>query len=143
MPFEEFENFLARATDNGRAIWIDFGSATADPMRIEPRSIAVQTSQDRALALYVLNRYPEANIRNAYDLVASLRVIKSAAEVAVMRRAAEISARALLSAAGHVRVGMDERGLEAEFEAGCKRGGAQRLAFPSIIKSIFIKFSSH
>jgi Xaa-Pro aminopeptidase len=83
----------------------------------------------------VRDRYPNADIKNAVSLVAPLRVIKSEAEVAVMRRAAEISARALLAAAGHVRVGMDERGLEAEFEAGCKRGGAQHLAFPSIIKS--------
>jgi Xaa-Pro aminopeptidase len=134
-PFEEFEAFLNRVADAGRTIWIDLGSPGAQPFRPKPRSIQAQPNQEEALALYVLDRYPEANVQNAYDLVAPLRVIKSAAEVDVMRRAAEISARALLAAAGHVRVGMDERGLEAEFEAGCKRGGAQRLAFPSIIKS--------
>ena len=134
-PFENFEGFLNGVADDGRTVWLDLGVATADPIRIEPPSIAVQSSQDRALALYVRDRYPNADIKNAYSLVAPLRVIKSDAEVAVMRRAAEISARALIAAAGYVRVGMDERGLEAEFEAGCKRGGAQRLAFPSIIKS--------
>jgi len=34
-----------------------------------------------------------------------------------------------------VKDGVDERSLEAEFEAFCKRGGAQRLPFASIIKS--------
>ena len=134
-PFGEFESFLNRVANDGRTIWIDLGSATAEPIRSEPRSIQAKTSQETGLALYVVDRHPTANIRNGYDLVAALRMIKSEAEVDVMRRVAEISARALLAAAGHVRVGMDERGLEAEFEAGCKRGGAQRLAFPSIIKS--------
>ena len=47
----------------------------------------------------------------------------------MLRRAAEITS------AGILRAGVDERGLEAEFEAELKRRGAQRLAFDSIIKS--------
>ena len=31
--------------------------------------------------------------------------------------------------------GVDERKLEAEFEAACKRDGSQRVAFASIVKS--------
>ncbi|MDA1267460.1 MAG: M24 family metallopeptidase, partial [Planctomycetota bacterium] len=34
-----------------------------------------------------------------------------------------------------IEPGVDERTLEGYFEAACKRGGAQRLAFDSIIKS--------
>jgi Xaa-Pro aminopeptidase len=134
-PFGEFENYLERLSEDGRTIWIDFGSAAADPVRNGARSIEAQTSQEIAVALFVQNRIPGAVIQNAYEIVASLRMVKSEAEVAVMRRAAEISAHALSEAASHVGEGIDERRLEAEFEVGCKRGGAQRLAFPSIIKS--------
>lgn len=133
--FEEFESYLDRLAEGGRTVWIDLGSAAADTVRTGPRTMAARPSQEVALVLYVQDRLPATTIQNGYEVVAPIRMIKSDAEVAVMRRAAEISARALLGAAGHVGVGIDERRLEAEFEAGCKRGGAQRLAFPSIIKS--------
>jgi Xaa-Pro aminopeptidase len=134
-PFEGFDNFVDEVVDGGHTIWVDFGSPSADPWFTTTQPIRVQTSQENALALYVKNRWPNAVVKNAYENVAAIRMVKSEAEIVVMRRAAEISALALLSAAGYVGVGVDERRLEAEFEAGCKRGGAQRLAFPSIIKS--------
>jgi len=134
-PFDEFEGYLERLAEGGRTVWIDLGSAEAVLPNDRPRSIVAQRSQDVALAHYVRDRLPGATIENAYELVARLRMIKSDAEIEVMRQAAVISTRALLGAANHVEVGVDERSLEAEFEAGCKHGGAQRLAFPSIVKS--------
>ena len=134
-PFEEFDGYLAGIAADRRRIWVDLGGGGAVPTTDEPPSLRAQTDQERALALFVLDLFPEVEIHNAYDIVASLRMIKSEAEIGVMRRAAEISARALLHAARHVGAGIDERSLEAEFEAECKHGGAQRLAFPSIIKS--------
>jgi Xaa-Pro aminopeptidase len=134
VPFEDFETYLDRVMDEGRAVWIDFHNVASDPMSVEPSPIHTWDS-DQTLAFFIRQRFPEATIHNAYRFVAQLRMVKSDSEVEVMRRAAEVSARALLEAAGHVGNDIDERGLEAAFESGCKRGGAQRLAFPSIIKS--------
>jgi Xaa-Pro aminopeptidase len=103
-------------------------------VNVEP-AVINRWNAEQALAFYLRDRFPNIEARNAYRIIAQLRMVKSAAEIAVMRQVAEITARAILGAAGHVAAGNDERGLEAEFEAGCKRGGAQRLAFPSIIKS--------
>ena len=134
VPSEDLEEYLTGVMDEGRTVWIDFHNAARDPVRVEPSPVSALDS-DQTLAFYLRHLSPGATIRNAYGLVAQLRMIKSESEVEVMRRAAEISARAMLAAAGHVGSDIDERGLEAAFEAGCKSGGAQRLAFPSIIKS--------
>lgn len=78
---------------------------------------------------------PGVPFASARTEVARVRMVKSAAEVEVLRRAARITVKALQAAALHVADGVDERKLEAEFEAGCKREGAQRVAFDSIVKS--------
>jgi Xaa-Pro aminopeptidase len=62
-------------------------------------------------------------------------MVKTAPEIARMRAAATIGADGIAHAAGFVTDGVDERGLEAELEAYCKRHGAERLPFASIIKS--------
>lgn len=91
----------------------------------------------RDFVAYLRQTVPQARIVSAFAEVARLRMVKSPAEIAVLRRAARLTAQAIAQAAGHglVRAGQSERDLEAEFEAACKRGGAQRLAFSSIIKS--------
>jgi Xaa-Pro aminopeptidase len=67
--------------------------------------------------------------------VARLRMVKSPAEIGVLRAAAAATAAGIRHAARFVTHGVDERTLEGEFELACKRSGSQRLAFSSIVKS--------
>ena len=103
------------------------GTWVADPLH--------QPNATEAFALRLSLRLPELRLESGLPVVAARRMIKGAEEIARLRRAAEITAQGLRVAAMHVRAGIDERGLEAEFEAELKRQGAQRLAFDSIIKS--------
>ncbi|MBK1653769.1 Xaa-Pro aminopeptidase [Allochromatium vinosum] len=61
------------------------------------------------------------------------RLIKSPAEIAVMRRAAKISARAHSELMRLCRPGLSEARLEAEFQHQCALAGARHLAYPSIV----------
>ena len=61
------------------------------------------------------------------------RLIKSPAERALMRRAAQISAQAHGHLMRHCRPEMSEAQLEAEFQHQCARAGARHLAYPSIV----------
>jgi Xaa-Pro aminopeptidase len=79
--------------------------------------------------------WPGARFASARAEVARVRMVKSAAEVLVLRRATGITVKALAAAARNVADGVDERKLEADFEATCKREGAQRVAFDSMVKS--------
>lgn len=87
------------------------------------------------LLFHLQQTYPSARVQSAYAAVARMRMIKGPEEIDVMRRVCMLTAEAIREAAGHIKDGIDERTLEAELEAVYKRGGAQRLAFSSIIKS--------
>jgi Xaa-Pro aminopeptidase len=61
------------------------------------------------------------------------RLRKSPAEIAVMRRAARISAQAHSHLMRLCRPGLNESRLEAEFQHQCALAGARHLAYPSIV----------
>ncbi len=89
----------------------------------------------QALVVHLQTNYPGIQIRNAYTDVAKLRMIKSPEEIEGVRHACAVTAQAIREAAADIQAGVDERSLEATLEAAFKRGGGQRLAFASIIKS--------
>lgn len=63
------------------------------------------------------------------------RRLKSELEVAAMRRAGQLSAEAHVAAMKAVRPGMNEREIEAVVFEHCRRNGAQRMAYESIVGS--------
>jgi len=68
-------------------------------------------------------------------LLHDMRLYKSAAEVKVMRSAAEISARAHVRAMQASRAGLYEFSLEAELDYEFRKGGAKMPAYGSIVAS--------
>ena len=132
-PLERLAADLDAWIAEGRTLRVDSGRpgpvAGSDPGPIQAASPLAH------FAAWLAQRAPAARLTSAYRDVALTRMVKSPAEIAVMRRAARLSVDGIAHAAGFVRDGIDERGLEAEFEAFCKRGGAARLPFASIIKS--------
>lgn len=151
-PIEELGAWLLQRTGgpSGLALRVNPGrpgspNGPGGPGAIEPYPLAPVLPPDplRDFVKYLRDTVREVRLVNAFPEVARLRMIKSPAEVAILRRAAHLTAQAIRHAAspapglasGLVQPGTSERDLEAEFEAACKRGGAQRLAFSSIIKS--------
>ena len=72
---------------------------------------------------------------DAGPIVHELRLIKDATELALMRRAAELSAEAHIAAFAEVRPGRNESDLKAAMVATCLHGGAGRMAYPPIVGS--------
>ncbi len=66
-------------------------------------------------------------------LLHDMRLYKSAAEVKVMRHAADISARAHVRAMQACRAGLHEYSLEAELDYEFRKGGAKMPAYGSIV----------
>lgn len=66
-------------------------------------------------------------------LLNDMRLYKSAAEVKVMRAAADISARAHVRAMQACRAGLYEYSLEAELDYEFRKGGAKMPAYGSIV----------
>ena len=102
----------------------------------EPRTDFVSYANPaQSLISHLQRSYPGIRIRSAYAEIAQLRMIKGPEEIEVMRRACALTAQSIMETALAVRDGVDERTLEAVLEGAFKRGGGQRVAFSSIIKS--------
>ena len=76
---------------------------------------------------------PAQSILGLKPLLHELRLVKSAAEIKLMRRAAEITVEGHLRALRACRPGLTEGDLEAELLYGFLRGGARAAAYPSIV----------
>jgi Xaa-Pro aminopeptidase len=80
-------------------------------------------------------RAMELQVGDAQPIVESLRARKSPAELALLRRAIDITTASLTRAMHAARPGMYEYELEAMVEGGFRRAGAEGPSFGSIIGS--------
>jgi Xaa-Pro aminopeptidase len=80
-------------------------------------------------------RHQALRIRDAHPIVDSLRARKSPAELALMRRAIEITVASLKQTMRSARPGMWEYELEAMVEGGFRQAGADGPSFSSIVGS--------
>lgn len=78
---------------------------------------------------------PPGEFTDLDHMLHELRLYKSAAELRLMRKAAEISAQAHCRAMRECRAGMYEYQLEAELQYGFAKGGARFPAYASIVGS--------
>ncbi|MCB1890542.1 MAG: Xaa-Pro aminopeptidase [Rhodocyclaceae bacterium] len=76
-----------------------------------------------------------ASVADVRALVDEMRLVKDASEIALMRRAAAISAEAHRLAMRESRPGMFEYEIEAVIGQCFRRAGAQAPAYPSIVAS--------
>ena len=79
--------------------------------------------------------HPDLVVRDAHPVLDSLRTRKSPAEVALLRRAIDITGDALREVMRDLKPGMYEYEVEAMFEAAFRRAGGDGAGFVSIIGS--------
>ncbi len=118
-----------------RVVRVDSGAPGPLSLRPSSRAPVASLSPLNQFVDWLQQAFPSVRLQSAYQAVAQVRMVKSAREIAVIRRATRLGVDGIAHAAAFVTDGVDERTLEAEYEAFCKRGGAQRLPFASIIKS--------
>lgn len=113
----------------------DFGNRLADLLSPAIRRVGIAGfAFFPAPVLQTLQAaHPAVHFEDATELLKSAAQIKSPAELAIIRRAAEISdvgARAFLS---NVHAGMNERVLQSVVDGAMLEAGADGLAFPTFI----------
>lgn len=132
-PIEAFPQTLSEWATAGRLIRIDPGDPA--PLRRETLAPIQNWSPLQHFLAFLQQTKPGLRIESAYAAVARLRMVKSAAEIAVIRRSTALAADGIRRGALSIREGVDERTLEGDIEAAWKQGGAQRPGFASIVKS--------
>jgi Xaa-Pro aminopeptidase len=90
---------------------------------------------DLAPAKLLSERYPMAHIRDLAPAIDALRNIKSAEEIAVLRRIGKISAEGNRDAIAHAHPGMYQYQIEARAFFYYSDHGAQGMAYPAIVGS--------
>lgn len=78
-------------------------------------------------------RHPGLEVKDAHLILDQLRARKSDAEMALIRKAAAISAAAHKELMQKLEAGMHEYDMQAIIEAAFRRGGAERPAYGSIV----------
>jgi Xaa-Pro aminopeptidase len=78
-------------------------------------------------------RHPEMVVNDAHGILKELRARKSPAELALLRKAAEVSAEGHKAMMRGIAPGMHEYDLQAIAEYTFRRGGAERPAYGSIV----------
>ncbi|MGB5555179.1 MAG: Xaa-Pro peptidase family protein [Flavobacteriaceae bacterium] len=130
---KDFSKVIDAAAENGTTIFMD---AEKKGSLEFPKMDYIATLSPVNILFQVL-RQKQSGLRfeNLYEAVAKVRMVKSKAEIEVMRKVTAINVAGIKTAAKSIRAGVDERYLEGILEGNYKVNGAHRLAFGSIIKS--------
>jgi Xaa-Pro aminopeptidase len=133
LPLAEFENTLFRMDSRRDPTGY---LASAERLYLEDGGDAEWAEKFRAS----LERMRAADIGpsaviDARDVIHELRLVKDADELALLRRSAEIAARAHLRVMAAAAPGRYEFEAQQAMDSYCLGNGARRMAYPSILAS--------
>lgn len=114
----------------------DFNSFI-DRIILNKEEINVYLDLEKANASYdflnqIRNKYYNINIKNVYNLIGSLRLIKTEEEVERVRKAISITIDGVKELMKNSKAGIKEYELESYFDFVCKKNGVKDLAFKTI-----------
>jgi Xaa-Pro aminopeptidase len=109
-------------SETGSDYAVDYSHPYGDP-----------TPGDRAAIRSLAERYPAAHQRDATPFIDAARNIKTAQEIAVLRRNGALSAEGIKQGIAHARPGMYEYQIEAQADFVFRNGGASGWAYPAIV----------
>ncbi len=110
--------------------------AASHALQLDQKRLGVEAYKMRVLELRLLEKAAYAlQCEPADALIAQLRMIKDTDEIVAMRRAIEITERALDDMLDAVRVGMTERQIANLLTQALLQRGAEGLAFEPLIQS--------
>lgn len=130
---QSFPIFMNEKANTATTIFVNNGGQGPIAGSFEEYVTTLQPIQVLLQALQA--KHPGLVYENIYGSIASLRMIKSPAEIELMRKSVDITVKGIITAARAIKAGVDERYLEGVLEGSYKMNGSQRLAFGSIIKS--------
>jgi Xaa-Pro aminopeptidase len=146
LPFEQFSPLLTLLAEETPIFYTSFKpeelvrECTNEKYRILRRNMTRnewdgRLTRELQFVKVLEERFPQVEVRDCSPLIWNLRIIKSPAEVDILRKAARIAVKAHIELMKSTRVGMHEYELAALYEYLCKKEGAQDLAYHMIICS--------
>ena len=143
MPLAQFSRLLFSYQAQTNIIYTPFNRADAGYVPkglIDPDN---RLSREMNFISQIKKNFPCFRFKDLNHAIAELRVIKSPAEIEVMREAARISSLAHIEVLRSAKPGMYEWELEAIYEYTIKRLGGQGFGYEPIIPSDPKWYDSH
>lgn len=109
---------------------------------LDPRRNESPMLHTRKLAADLIRDYPAVPVRNVFYDIKKQRLLKTPEEMAFVRRAMDVTERAIRRCMAECRPGMYEYELEASFYHEVNRSGL-KIGFPSIVAAGDNTFSLH
>ncbi|XP_063283659.1 xaa-Pro aminopeptidase 3 isoform X2 [Pelobates fuscus] len=122
LPIEEFKLVLPRMHDEGVTVWLD----TTGPAHTSLHSRFLKPLMESITQ-------GKKSVRPTQHLVQKLRLIKSSAEIELMKKASHISSYAFIQTMHSSKAPVDEAFIYAKFEFECRSRGANILAYPPVV----------
>jgi len=123
-PVPDLTDRIAGALSGGGALWVPL-----------PGGAAGELTAVQKLAASLRERLASFCVRDLSPVLAELRLVKEAGEIALMRKAVAATAIALRAAARRMRPGAREAEIEGAAFAALRTAGAEGWAFPPIVGS--------
>lgn len=146
LPLEQFPSYLSRLSGQNYVFYTSFKpeelsrecsnekySVLLNNMMLNPWD--GRLTRELQFVKHLRERFPQATIKDSSELIWNLRMIKSPAEIELLRKVGQIGVKAHLEIMKATKVGVYEYELAALFEYVCKKEGAQDLAYYVIISS--------
>lgn len=145
-PVERFSSYLSRLSARVSTFYTSFKpeelmrECTNEKLRTLQRNMIFnewdgRLTRELQFVKRLKERFPHVKVKDCTHMIAELRMIKSPAEIEMMRKAAQIGVKAHIEMIKATRPGTYEYELAALFEFICKKEGAQDLAYNVIISS--------
>lgn len=115
--------------------WLEAAEVTTCGFDASQTTVAALERMRGALSKKLRARARAAMFVNIGALVAGLREIKDADEIAVLRRAARTGCDLFETMLGVIEAGMTEAAVAAELEYRARRAGAEAMSFETIVAS--------
>lgn len=146
LPRERFSADLQRLAGSGKKIYTCFNpeelmrECSLEKLRTLRRTMTLdewdgRLTREQQFVKRLRERFPHVEVKDCSAMIWDLRIIKSPAEIELMRRAARIAVQAHIGMIRATRPGLPEYELAALFEYLCKSRGARELAYYPIVCS--------
>jgi Xaa-Pro aminopeptidase len=145
-PIEYFSSYLSRLSRKTKTFYTSFRPEELSRENTNEKFNVLQgtmtfdiwdgrLTRELQFVKQLKEKFPQVDIRDCSNMIWDLRKIKSAAEIAVLRKAGVIGVKAHMALIQSTRPGIGEQELAAVFAFVCKAQGAHDLAYETILMS--------
>lgn len=127
-PWKNFIPYLKNRVENGITRFYVDGSRRPQATGV-PEPMWPVTGEKNLWRRSLANEFPNVEIVSAFAAISELRWVKSAAEIAILRKNAGATTAALLAGIQQIRPGVMQREVEAVVVASCFEAGAAGPSF--------------